>query len=473
MRNAKAGPARPQLTFLGGARSVTGSRFLIETPSSRVLVDCGLFQGLKDLRLRNWQPFPVPPSSINAVLLTHAHIDHSGYLPALIRDGFTGRVYATDETRKLCSILLPDCGYLQERDAGYANKVGYSKHKPAKAIYTEEDGENAMKFFESVNFEQEIEITPDVHARWIPAGHILGSAMIALEIRDKVHPRKIFFTGDLGRPHHPLLMPPTPFAEADILVTESTYGDRVHDDEMNALHIVEETINSTVARGGNIIIPAFAVDRTEVVLLLIKKLVEQRKIPSLPVFVDSPMALKTLEVYRDAIREGAMGIRADLNGMNSPFDPGNLIEAKTVDESKAIRNHAYPSIIISASGMVTGGRIMHHLAHYLPDHRNAVILVGFQAAGTRGRSLVEGATSLKLLGRYVKVRASIVEVDAFSVHADSNEILEWLGKARRAPEITYVVHGEEAAALELSRKIEEELSWSAVVPKLMERVRLD
>jgi metallo-beta-lactamase family protein len=227
------------------------------------------------------------------------------------------------------------------------------------------------------------------------------------------------------------------------------------------------------SKGGNIIIPAFAVDRTEVVLLLIKKLVEKKRIPSLPVFVDSPMALKTLEVYREAIREGRPDIRADLNGMNSPFDPGNLIEAKTVDESKAIRNQSFPSIIISASGMATGGRILHHLAHYLPDHRNSVIMVGFQAAGTRGRSLVEGVTSLKLLGRDVQVRASVVEVDAFSVHADSKEILDWLSKAKKAPEMTYVVHGEETAALELSRKIEKQLSWPAVVPHLMERVRLD
>ncbi len=473
MRKAKAGPSRPQLSFLGGARSVTGSRFLVETDHSRVLVDCGLFQGLKDLRLRNWQPFPVAPSSIDAVLLTHAHIDHSGYLPALIRDGFVGRIYATEETRKLCSILLPDCGYLQERDASYANKVGFSKHQPAMALYTEQDGEKAIGSFEPVPFAQEVEITPDLVARWMPAGHILGSAMISLEIRDERRSRKILFTGDLGRPSHPLLTTPSPLTETDILVTESTYGDRVHEDEMSALHVIEQTINATVSKGGNIIIPAFAVDRTEVVLLLIKKLVEKKMIPSLPVFVDSPMALKTLEVYREAIREGRPDIKADLNGMTSPFDPGNLIEAKTVDESKAIRNSSFPSIIISASGMATGGRILHHLAHYLPDHRNSVIMVGFQAAGTRGRSLVEGVTSLKLLGRYVKVRASVVEVDAFSVHADSKEILDWLSKAKKAPEMTYVVHGEEAAAVELSRKIEEQLSWPAVVPHLMERVRLD
>jgi metallo-beta-lactamase family protein len=277
----------------------------------------------------------------------------------------------------------------------------------------------------------------------------------------------------LGRPNHPLLTAPEPIGETDVLVTESTYGNRVHDEEMTAIKVLEDTINSTVAKGGKIIIPAFAVDRTEVVLLLIKKLTESQRIPNLPVYVDSPMALKTLEVYRDAIRDGSAGIRDDLNGLTSPFDPGNLIEAKTVDESKAIRAHAYPSIIISASGMATGGRVLHHLLQYLPDHRNSVIMVGFQAAGTRGRLLLEGARSLKLLGRYVKVRAKIVEVDAFSVHADSREILDWLSRAKKEPEMTYVVHGEESASHELSQKIEEELGWSAVVPRLMERVRLD
>lgn len=473
MSTTKNRPMRPQLSFLGGARSVTGSRFLVETADSRVLVDCGLFQGLKELRLRNWEAFPVDPSTIDAVLLTHAHIDHSGYLPALIRDGFRGKVYATDETARLCGILLPDCGYLQERDASYANEVGFSKHKPAKALYTEKDGKNALDSFSVVGYGDKVEITADLRARWIPAGHILGSAMISMEIGHGKDFRRVLFTGDLGRPHHPLLTAPDPIGETDILVTESTYGNRVHDEEIAAIKVLEDTINSTVAKGGKIIIPAFAVDRTEVILLLIKKLIESQKIPNLPVYVDSPMALKTLEVYRDSIREGRSGIRDDLNGLSSPFDPGNLIEAKTVDESKAIRKNPHPAIIISASGMATGGRVLHHLLQYLPDHRNSVIMVGFQAAGTRGRLLLDGARSLKLLGRYVKVRANIVEVDAFSVHADSREILDWLSRAKKEPEMTYIVHGEENASFQLCQKIEEELGWSAVVPRLMERVRLD
>ncbi len=461
----------PVLRFLGATGTVTGSRFLLETPRARVLIDCGLFQGLKPLRLRNWSPFPVDPASIDAVVLTHAHLDHSGYLPGLARNGFRGTVHATAGTHALARIVLPDSAHLQEEDAGYANRRGYSKHVPALPLYTTADAERVLEQFRVVSFFQSVDVAPGVRATFLPAGHILGSAMVLLTI-DGPRPRTLLASGDLGRPHHPILTPPADPPAADFVLVESTYGDREHADA-EALRRFEDVITRTAARGGTIVIPSFAVDRTEVLLLHLRRLIAAGRVPNLPVYVDSPMALAALGVYRSALAEGGLEIRPELAGTGDPFDPGQLIEARTVEDSMAINDAGGPIIVISASGMASGGRVLHHLAHRLPDPKNAVLLVGFQAAGTRGRSLADGAREVKMLGRYIGVKAEVVSVPAFSVHADRREILAWLGRAPRPPETVFVVHGEPPAAAALHDAIENELGWIAAVPHHLEVVRLD
>lgn len=464
-------PSVPLLRFLGAAGTVTGSRFLVDTPHARVLVDCGLFQGLKPLRLRNWDPFPIDPATVDAVLLTHAHLDHTGYLPALTRNGFQGPVFATAGTEALSRIVLPDSGHLQEEDAEYANRKGYSKHSPALPLYTKEDARQALTRFVTISFDIQVEVAPSVRATFRPAGHILGSATISLDL-DGGKKRTIMFSGDLGRPRHPILQPPAPPPAADVILVESTYGNRKHEDA-ESLQRFEEAVVRTVARGGMVIIPSFAVDRTEVILFHLHQLIKAKRVPNMPVYVDSPMALAALEVYRQALRLGSSELNATIQQEDNPFDPDRLIEARSVTQSMAINKQRYPSIIISASGMATGGRVLHHLANRLPDHRNTVILVGFQTEGTRGRLLLEGAHSIKMLGRYVPVRAEIVNVPAFSVHADQTETLNWLRTAPREPDTVFVVHGEQDAAMALHEKIETELDWTAAVPRQLEQVRLD
>lgn len=463
-------PTAPVLRFLGAAGTVTGSRFLVDRGGARVLVDCGLFQGLKELRLRNWQAFPVPPESLDAVVVTHAHLDHTGYLPALARHGFRGPVFATADTVAMSRVVLPDSGRVQEEDAAYAARAGYSKHAPPLPLYTEADAERALRQFRAVAFAAPVEVAAGVRATFQPAGHILGSAHVTLSI-DGAAPRTVVFSGDLGRPRHPLLRPPAPLPAADVVVVESTYGDRRHEDEAS-MQAFATALRRTAARGGVAVIPSFAVDRTEVVLFHIRRLIREGRLPPLPVHVDSPMALAALRVYRQAVDAGRADVDPAVRG-GDPFDPGDLHEARTRDQSRAVNAVRGPAVIISASGMATGGRVLHHLLHRLDDPRNAVILVGFQAAGTRGRRLLEGATSLKLLGRYVPVRAEVVQVPAFSVHADRDELLGWLRGASRPPEATYVVHGEPAASTALAGAIGRELGWTAVVPRLLERVRLD
>jgi metallo-beta-lactamase family protein len=468
---ARRRPTVPILRFLGATGTVTGSRFLLETAEARVLVDCGLYQGLKPLRLRNWSPFPVDPATIDAVALTHAHVDHSGYLPALVRNGFCGPIFATSGTQALAEIVLPDCAHLQEEDAGYANRKGYSKHTPALPLYTSRDAEAALAQFRAAAFDMPTRIAPGISATLARAGHILGSAMVALTVEGQ-RPRTVVFSGDLGRPQHPILLPPADPPAADVILIESTYGDRLHED-VASLEQFEAAIVRTAGRNGTVVIPSFAVDRTEVVLLHLRRAMRAGRIPTLPVYVDSPMALAALAVYRRALAAGGAEIRPDLAGDGDPFDPGQLIEARTVRDSMAINEAQGPKIIVSASGMASGGRVLHHLAHHLPDERSSVLLAGFQAAGTRGRSLADGARELKLLGRYVGVRAEVVSVPAFSVHADAAELVAWLRRAPRPPETTFVVHGEPAAATALHDAIERELGWTAAVPRYLEQVRID
>ena len=464
-------PSVPLLRFLGATGTVTGSRFLIDTPRARVLVDCGLFQGLKVLRERNWASFPVAPASIDAVVLTHAHLDHSGYLPALTRNGFTGRLFATAGTTALSRIVLPDSGHLQEEDAAYANRKGFSKHTPALPLYTEEDALRALQQFDSVSFGARREVAAGVYVTFQPSGHILGAAIVTIEL-DGARTRAIVFSGDLGRPHHPILRPPAALPAADMVLVESTYGNRQHED-VESIRRFEEALVRTAERGGMVVIPSFAVDRTEVILFHLRRLTRAGRIPNLPVYVDSPMALATLAIYRRALADGSPEVQAALRGADDPFDPGRLIEARRVEESIAINEQRGPGVIISASGMATGGRVLHHLAQRLPEPLNTILLVGFQAEGTRGRALADGATAIKMLGRYVAVRADVVDVPAFSVHADQREILAWLKATPRAPEVTFVVHGEPPAAAALQSGIESELGWAAAVPRYLEQVRLD
>lgn len=461
----------PSLAFLGAAGTVTGSRFLVENGRARVLVECGLFQGEKALRLRNWEPFPVAPERLDAVVLTHAHLDHSGYLPALVRDGFRGGVYATASTAELCRILLPDSGRLHEEDAAYANKKGYSKHAPALPLYTEADAFAALERLRVLPFGVPCEVAPGVEATLRPAGHILGSASVELALGGAV-PRRVATSGDLGRPEHPLLVAPAPPPAVDALLVESTYGERAHPGAAELDEALAAAVSRTAARGGVCVIPAFAVDRTELVLNALERLARESRIPDLPVFVDSPMALAALEVYRNALLEGADDVRPALRGQPPRFDRLQLREVRTVEASKELQHLRGPFIVVSASGMATGGRVLHHLRARLPDRRSSVLLVGYQARGTRGWRLQSGERAIKMLGRYVPVEAEIVELGGFSVHADGGELVAWLASAPEPPGAVYVVHGEQASADALAQRVERELGWPAVVPSHGERVRV-
>ena len=458
------------LDFLGGARTVTGSRFLVDADGSRVLVDCGLFQGLRELRRRNWETFPVEPGSLDTVLVSHAHLDHSGYLPALTREGFAGPIYATAGTAALAAIVLRDSAHLLQEDAEHASTHGYSKHRDPRPLYTDGDVDKTLALVRTLAFDADVVVADGVVARLRPAGHILGSATVRLHLAQSG--RTLLFSGDLGRPAHPLLAPPAAPEHADVVVIESTYGNRRHADD-DGDHLLGEVVARTVRRGGSVVIPAFAVDRTEVILMALARLRESGAIPEVPIYVDSPMALAALRVYRHAIRERSAEIRADLPADHDLFDPGNLHEVRTVSESTGLNEPRWPCVIVSASGMVSGGRVLHHLVGMLPDAANTVVLAGYQAEGTRGRDLLEGAPTVKIHGRYVPVRAEIVDVPTFSVHADAGELVAWLGAMPTAPEVSYIVHGEPDAAFALQSRLRHELGWNAVVPRLGERVRLD
>lgn len=461
---------RGRLTFLGAAGTVTGSKFLVESPRGRVMIDCGMFQGLGELRRRNWQPLPVSVGDLDAVVLTHAHLDHSGYLPALVRQGFRGPIYATADTAELAAIVLKDSAHLMEEDARHANEHGWSKHSPALPLYTPADAERAISRFRTIGFGDQIEIAADIGVRLHRAGHILGSSWADLELSGR-YPHRLAASGDLGRPGHPLFRPAERYEGADTVLIESTYGNRRHDDALTAERFAQ-VIRTTAARGGSVLIPAFAVDRTEVVLHELTRLYDAGDVPRLPVYVDSPMALSALEVYRKALASRSGQFRADLLARRGdPFDTGTLAQAHTREESQRLNNPAVPSVIVSASGMATGGRVLHHLEHMLPDSRHTVLLVGFAAAGTRARSLLDGARTLKMHGRYVPVHADIVDLPAFSAHADADDLIAWLRGGRR-PGTVFVVHGEQSASEALRDRIESELGWDAVVPRLNERVRL-
>ena len=453
------------LRFLGACGTVTGSRFLLEGSAGRLLVDCGLFQGERALRRRNWAAMPVHAASLGGVVLTHAHLDHSGYLPVLVRDGFTGPVVATAATAELTGLVLRDSAHLQEEDARYAAAKGFSKHDPPRALYDGGDVARTLALLRPCDFGAPV-VVDGLVATLHPAGHILGSSVAEVAVDDRV----VLFSGDLGRRAHPLLVPPETRPAADVVVLEATYGDRLHPpDETDRLGSV---ISRTLAHGGSVLIPAFAVDRTEVVLAALQRLRVAGAIPAAPVFLDSPMALAALQVYRAAIQASAPDVRSDLPA--DPFGLAHVSLAATAEESMQLNAPRVPSIIVSASGMVSGGRVVHHLAHLAEDWRNTVVLVGFQAPGTRGFDLAGGARQVKALGRYVPIRCTVETFESLSVHADSDELGGWLAEGPAPPPTTcYLVHGESTAARALADRIRSELGWLAVVPEHGELVRVD
>lgn len=450
-----------KLTFLGGVGTVTGSKYLLEADGLKILVDCGLFQGYKQLRLRNWAPLPVPPSSIDAVILTHAHLDHSGYVPLLVRNGFKGPVLCTAATRDLCEILLLDSGFLQEKDAEFANRHGFSKHHPALPLYTKKDADVSLERFRPVGPEGAQTLFDRIGVRFRGAGHILGAATVELDWSG----RKIVFSGDLGRYGDGMMLDPEPLHHADYLLVESTYGNRLHAPE-DPEDVLADVITRTAGRGGTVIIPAFAVGRAQLILFHIQRLKEAGRIPDLPVFLDSPMAASASELFRRHLG----GHRLSAEECSWSDNAAHYVQ--DVEESKDLDRNRMPKVIVSASGMATGGRVLHHLKHYAPDHRNTILFAGYQAGGTRGASLVAGATSVKIHGSQVPVRAQVGSLQMLSAHADADEIMRWLGNIETPPKLTFITHGEPDAADALRLRIESELHWPCHVPDYREEIAL-
>jgi metallo-beta-lactamase family protein len=462
------------LTFLGGAGTVTGSKTLVEAGApgaeQRLLVDCGLFQGPREVRSRNWETFPIRPDSLSSVILTHAHLDHCGYLPALVREGFTGPVYCSPNTAELVPIILRDSAKLQEEDTAWARKKGFSRHAEPRALYDATDAERAIELLTPVEFGVDFAPIPSIRARLAPAGHILGSSTITLT--DLTRDRSVVFSGDLGRGNHPLLRAPEPPIDADAVVVESTYGNRDHGDVQAEIDEMADVISRTLHRGGTVVIPAFAVDRTEVLLAALRRLQDQQRIPVVPISADSPMALAGLRVYLRAIHDDDPELLTSVKVEGTDvIDLPNLSEATTREQSMAL-DVGGPHIIISASGMASGGRVTHHLKWALPDRHNSVLLVGYQAVGTPGRMLLDGAHELKIHGQYVPVRAEIAQIDAFSVHADADELVDWLAATRKRPQQVFLNHGEPDAAQVLAAKIRDRLDVAVVVAQAGERVRI-
>lgn len=451
-----------RLTFLGAAGTVTGSKYLLDTGAQRILVDCGLFQGYKQLRLRNWAGLPVEPAAIDAVVLTHAHLDHSGYLPLLVRNGFKGRVYCTPATRDLCRLMLPDAGHLEERAAESANRHTYSKHHPALPLFTEKDADTALTHLHPVDFGQPVALAGGVTLRYRYGGHILGAAMAAFERGGK----RILFSGDLGRPNDPILRAPETIDRADYLVVESTYGNRKHP-ATDAQDVLAEIINTTVHKGGSVVVPAFTVGRAQLLLYHLYHLKRAHRIPDLPVYLDSPMAIGAGEIFRAHPGDHRL----------SPAEAQAVCAVAratpTSEDSKAIDRSRMPSVIVSASGMATGGRVLHHLRVFAPDPRSTILFTGFQAGGTRGAAMLAGAATIRIFGDDIVVRARIADMPMLSAHADADEILGWLKRFEAPPKRTFVTHGEPDAADALRQRIARELNWACDVPAYRDEAKLD
>ena len=474
------------LTFLGAAGTVTGSKHLLEVDGRRILVDCGLFQGLKELRDRNWQPLPFDPAQLDAVILTHAHLDHCGYLPRLVAGGYRGRIFCTPATKELCSLVLPDSAHLQEEDARDANRYGYTKHSPALPLYTSIDAARTLTQLQPVGYDRPIPIVTsltsnvssltsnDPTVEFVNAGHLLGSSYARVRVNGKV----ILFGGDLGRYNRPVLPDPSPISEADYLLVESTYGDRTHvpDDEGERL---AQIVRDTAARGGKLIIPSFAIGRVEEVLYWLKRLEDEKRIPVLPVYLDSPMAIAALQFYSARLHELDPEIRDTLRPLPAgarqvaAFATTRLVMVSSPQQSADLVASRQPSIVVSSSGMATGGRVLRRLAAALPNPKNTVMFVGYQAEGTRGRALVDGAKEVKLLGTIVPVAARVERLDSMSAHADASEIMRWLSGFTRAPMMTYLVHGEPLPLEALAARITTEKRWPVQIASYRERVPLD
>lgn len=446
-----------KITFLGGAQTVTGSKILLEHAKVRILIDCGLFQGLKEWRLRNWSPLPISPEQIDAVLLTHAHIDHSGYIPILVKSGFKGKIFCTQATFDLCKILLPDSGHLQEEDARLANLYHFSKHTPALPLYTEEDAEYCLKQFEVINFDMPYPLFKDLRCTWRRAGHILGASFIEIQNPHQT----IVFSGDLGRPRDPIMQAPVHPKNCRTLIIESTYGNRKHSEE-DTLEIIAHCIRETASRGGTVLIPAFAVGRTQAILYYLDRLKCAKRIPDLPIYLDSPMAINATQILQNHPGEHRLSKEDCYRICNQ----ARYIH--TPDESKSLDLIQSPKIIISASGMISGGRILHHLKCFGPNPKNTILITGYQAVGTRGARLLNHETQLKIHGEIVDIRAQIIELTSTSAHADYEEILEWLGGFEILPHQIFINHGEMDAALALKQFIEKRFSIPCIIPKYLE-----
>ena len=450
-----------QLSFFGATQTVTGSRYLLTCGERRVLVDCGLFQGYKHLRLKNWSRLPFAANEVDAVLLTHAHLDHSGYLPLLVKNGFKGPIYATNATLELCRILLPDSGHLQEEQAQFANRHGFSKHSPALPLYTEQDAHHCLKRFRAVSFAEEMEPAPGVRASFTHAGHLLGAASVRVQHGG----RSILVSGDVGRPHDPLMRAPVAPVAADYLVVESTYGDRTHP-AWEPQTELRDVIRRTCGRGGVIVIPTFAVGRAQLLLLLIARLRASGEIPGVPVYLDSPMAIDATELF------ARFGAEHRLSRDEAATMGGIAALVRTAEQSKALDRIRAPAIILAASGMATGGRVVHHLKIFAPDARNTILFSGFQAGGTRGAALVAGAPQLRIHGETLPVRAEVAQLQSASAHADADELIAWLRQLPAAPRQVFVTHGEASASDALRHRIRTELGWSAIVPEYRDEVAL-
>lgn len=458
-----------KLQFLGATQTVTGSKFLVTADGHSWLVECGLYQGLKDLRRRNWQPFPVDPAGIDSVILTHAHIDHSGYLPVLIKSGFRGRVLASKPTVELCRILLPDAGYIQEEDAKFAAKKGFSKHAKPMPLYTYADALESLRYLSAVEDRSWCHLSGEVRMMLRPAGHILGSRLVNVSVKDNRHEFNIMFAGDLGGYDALVAVDPVPVKSVTYLVMESTYGDRLHAEE-DVLARFEDIIGRTVARGGKVVIPAFAVGRTQEVLRVLKILQNAGRLPDVPIYLNSPLAIDATDIYVQFA--GEHNFFNDWKDPSQIFHPERLELVHDAEDSKRLNALREPAIIISSSGMMTGGRILHHLKAYLPDPKSTLVITGFQAAGTRGRAILDGAKAVKIHGLPVAVHAQVEFIEAMSAHADYNDILRWLNGFTEPPRTTFLVHGEPDAAAALKARIEDELGWSVVIPKYLEKFDL-
>jgi metallo-beta-lactamase family protein len=459
-----------QIKVLGAGRCVTGSKFLMSWKDYHALLDCGLFQGPAEYRQLNWKPLPYPPGDVDAVVLTHAHIDHSGYLPRLCRQGFTGPVYCTPPTRALLGVLLPDAAHINEEEARYANKAGYSKHKPALPLFQMADARAALKLLKTVPFDQWHELRPGIRFRFHRQGHILGAAAVELETKVSGGQRKtVYFSGDVGRYGVPILREPESYPGSDVLFLESTYGDRFHG-ETDPRTALGDEIRAGLKRGGVIIIPAFAIDRTQEILYMLHELVVDGDLPEIPVFLDSPMGIEATALYTRFQAEHDVEMRNFVADQENPIFPPNLQVTPTSADSRKLNSMGGPAIIISASGMATGGRILHHLKLRLPDPRNTVLFVGYQAVGTKGRRLVDGDEEVKIHGEWVPVKAHISRVTGLSAHADAGELMVWLGRRERDPDKVVLVHGEFEAQQAFAGRLHEEFGWDPMIPELGETI---